>query len=713
MRPLPLLCVAVMVMPAAAQAVLTRASDVVPRYHAAVAYEPNTAEGYVFGGTLSPFVVTWRNDLWRFLDGGWLPVATVNAPPPLPMPVACTWPGHGMLVCSSGQTWLFDGANWSAISTVHVPPDVLAMAYDDVRAVVVAFVPNTPPYTSQVWEFDGVDWLHIVPAFTPPTLPHNAMAWDGAGQRCLLQISGGNGSAVGKYTWDGTAWTTHSIGGAGLMGYCLATAPNQTGVLIAGGFAQPFNPGATYLWSTTSMTLPSAGAPPLRPVSQSWFDSARGRTVITSTAPGNMGSWYWNGLAWSQAGAGRQLPAGTQSLTYDSWRGRMLSFGGYHIHSFEIDELWQLQAGAPSLLGSSLGSGATARYMHAAAFDTWRGRLVVFGGARWDAGGAHYLPLLDLATYEWDGQSWFSTPMPGGPWQPNTHPNTRLSPAMAFDRQRGRTVLFGGAFINSVYSPVWRNDTYEWDGAAWTLMQPANSPPAAGVRLFFDAARGQCVAQVANLLWAWDGTDWTQLAIPLAPGVVDYDTSRGLYVAFAVNVAYELTNGVWQLAPLPSAFSMGFDPSQGRFVGSDNFGLYTYGDLASAKVGPFGNGCAGFVGVPVLHGEDPPRVGRTFSLHVAKVPPAAVYVGMLGADPFPALDPNLPIDLSSIGMTGCVWQVLVAAHELRTGRDWPIVVPNAPSLLGGRFHCQALVLDPAANPLGATTTNAMALRVGA
>jgi len=86
---------------------------------AAVAFEPISGEGYLFGGTLnlSQQNATWRNDLWRFEEGVWVAVTTLTSPPALPKPAACAWPGHGMLLASSGQTWLLDGTNWTQITS--------------------------------------------------------------------------------------------------------------------------------------------------------------------------------------------------------------------------------------------------------------------------------------------------------------------------------------------------------------------------------------------------------------------------------------------------------------------------------------------------------------------------------------------------------------------------------------------------------------------
>ena len=43
---------------------------------------------------------------------------------------------------------------------------------------------------------------------------------------------------------------------------------------------------------------------------------------------------------------------------------------------------------------------------------------------------------------------------------------------------------------------------------------------------------------------------------------------------------------------------------------------------------------------------------------------------------------------------------------------WSVFIPNVPTLVGQAFYNQALVLDPAANSLGATVSNAGEGKIG-
>src|SRR5262249_52813903 len=122
-----------------------------------------------------------------------------------------------------------------------------------------------------------------------------------------------------------------------------------------------------------------------------------------------------------------------------------------------------------------------ARQSAALAFDRTRGRTVLFGGSN-----AGALPTLTFAdTWEWDGTNW----SPGG----GAHaPPAGYQHALAYDSARGRTVLLGG--VGAVPPNVAFQDTWEWDGTDWTRRATASSPPARyGHVLAFDAVRGRTV----------------------------------------------------------------------------------------------------------------------------------------------------------------------------------------------------------------------------
>lgn len=91
---------------------------------------------------------------------------------------------------------------------------------------------------------------------------------------------------------------------------------------------------------------------------------------------------------------------------------------------------------------------------------------------------------------------------------------------MAFDRERGVTVLFGGMKLNGSLL----SDTWEYDGRRnrWTQMSPLESPgPRHSVTLVYVTARGKVLgfggaksdSNEVSETWVYDGTTWTQIAL--------------------------------------------------------------------------------------------------------------------------------------------------------------------------------------------------------
>ncbi len=165
---------------------------------------------------------------------------------------------------------------------------------------------------------------------------------------------------------------------------------------------------------------------------------------------------------------------------------------------------WQDVSGSPAPSG---------RAYHAMAYDAARGRAVLVGGNSLLDG------MLD-GTWEWDGLRWLNVCAQSDGC---TSPPPAVYGAMAYDEQRGVTVLFGGNASGVIFDNVW-----EWDGTRWLTKCGAGtgcSGPSGrwGQAMSFDRKSGRVLMfggcnQVSctpgarlNDLWAWDGTSWTLL----------------------------------------------------------------------------------------------------------------------------------------------------------------------------------------------------------
>jgi hypothetical protein len=118
-----------------------------------------------------------------------------------------------------------------------------------------------------------------------------------------------------------------------------------------------------------------------------------------------------------------------------------------------------------------------ARVDAAMAYDSARGRMVLFGG--YQSGGV--LTATDT-TFAYDGTRWTTLSIP-------VSPSARAASSMTFDARRGRMVLFGG--VNSGTVPA---QTWELEGDSWLASNTGSEPAArADAGLVYDSLRNRVV----------------------------------------------------------------------------------------------------------------------------------------------------------------------------------------------------------------------------
>lgn len=260
------------------------------------------------------------------------------------------------------------------------------------------------------------------------------------------------------------------------------------------------------------------------------FDALRGETILLGgdsddSTQTRDSLWAWSGSAWRVAGnepGWRTLPA----LAFDSKRGRMVLFGGRHKFA-------QRQYADTATTDTWEWDGARWQRMnvntpgrvdhHAMAYDEARGVIVMQGGGD----GAD---VRDGSTWTYDGTAWTRVA------DASSGPGTRVHHAMAYDSRRQRVVLFGGFAPNAPRSP----DVWEWDGRQWTHIVVGSGPGARSRhRMAYDAARGIMLMYGGNqdrTTWGWNGTEWRQLAIDGPPArsmsAMAYDSKRERVVMY-------------------------------------------------------------------------------------------------------------------------------------------------------------------------------------
>jgi hypothetical protein len=284
--------------------------------------------------------------------------------------------------------------------------------------------------------------------------------------------------------------------------------------------------------SAAHWTQISSGTPPTRGYHAMVYDSARARLVLFGGATSNSGSpvsyrdtWERIGTIWTLAANNTGPSARLEhTMAYDSVRGRTVLFGGQTVAGVMLGDTWEWNGLAASWTQVS-STGPRSRTGAAMVFDASRARTVLFGGF----GGGSYLG----DTWEWTGSNWIH--------RADTGPAPRSDAAIAYDPVRQRIVLFGGAS-----GPGYLGDTWEFDGVAgaWTQLSGTGPAPRFGAASTFDPVANRVVLfggfNGANLgdTWEWNGVTaaWTQVASigpsPRYNHALVFDVSRGATVLY-------------------------------------------------------------------------------------------------------------------------------------------------------------------------------------
>ncbi len=293
-------------------------------------------------------------------------------------------------------------------------------------------------------------WTQLLPSGPGPgAIYAHAMAHDSIRGRTVL--FGGIGfplPSVATWEWNGFGWSQMASTGPLLFGgYAMAFDSQRGRVVLFGGGSD------TWEWNGATWTMVGNTGPSARSNLAMAYDSARGRTVLFGGAAGGASladTWEWDGVAWMQGGASGPAGRFGHSMAFDAIRAKVVMFGGYAQGGVNaLGDTWELD-GATWVLVSTTGPAARAR--HAMAYDSVRRRCVLYGGVGNAGTGPQYGD-----TWEWSGLAWVQSAVSG--------PSARTNTAMAFDVQRGRTLLVGGLLTTSTFTaPL--GDVWSWGGGA-------------------------------------------------------------------------------------------------------------------------------------------------------------------------------------------------------------------------------------------------------
>lgn len=197
------------------------------------------------------------------------------------------------------------------------------------------------------------------------------------------------------------------------------------------------------------------------------------------------------------------------AMAYDSARGRVVLFGGADQQRVMAD-LWRWDGDEWAQLASE---GPPARTFPGLVYDEARDALVLVGGNRVLFGDPAVTDTMLGDTWVWKAGEWREVEVAG--------PGPRAEAAVVYDSHRQRVVLFGG-YRRSPAGNIRLGDTWEWDGHQWALRAVDGPPARNGAAFAFDARRQRAVlfggSGRAADTWEWDGSRWRERDAGVVPG---------------------------------------------------------------------------------------------------------------------------------------------------------------------------------------------------
>lgn len=345
----------------------------------------------------------------------------------------------------------------------------------------------------------------------------------------------------------------------------LAYDPNRHKMVLFGGSGGDLfttELGDTLEWDPSSgvwTNLATAGVPPAQSFANLLFDDRLKQVVEVGESTVYFWLFGWDGTRWAEPNSpvtASPTPRRYPAVAFDSGRGKIVVFGGGSSTAL-LDELWEWDPTSgwvnrtptprPRAWPTPRASA------HALAYDAARGKSVLFSG-----GG-----IADL--WEWDGAT--------GTWTdrtptslPAAWPPLLSEHALVYDAARARTVVLGGMKADAtVLASVW-----EWDGAAgvWTERPPAPPQqswplPLYGVAAAYDSDRhrvvmvGGAIGDVSTYTrqtWEWDGSagTFTDRTTPTTwprareSYAVTFDTQREKAVLMGGGLGSEILRDLWE-----------------------------------------------------------------------------------------------------------------------------------------------------------------------
>lgn len=452
-----------------------------------------------------------------------------------------------------------------------------------------------------------------------------------------------------------------------------------------------------------------------------------------ATAPCVLAQANWNQLTPAVSPTGRAGVIGVSDGT------NIYMFGGKPTSTTEVNDLWRFDGATWTNITPVSGPLPAARDWYGCAYDTQRGRLVLFGGRSTAL-------AADLGdTWEFDGTTWTQR-------TPAIAPSPRRWTAMAYDTLRNETILFGGA-----NGSTYHGDTWSWNGTSWTQLAPATSPSnRARGAMSYDVTRGETIyfggrdaVGALGDTWKWNGTTWTQVVTTTAPGslgvpglfayAITYDFLRDRHVIFGGTRTSGTLAGTWEFdgvdwlqrspATVPASrtipiltylLSQGKSYLFGGFQTTQLSDTWEYQTAQFPVATTFGAGCAGGGGVVTLTPDNQPWLGDTFTATATNLAAGSLAFVVVGFSNSAWTGGALPVPLIALNPgagIGCDLLVSPDAATLQFPVGGQVVaslnLPSSTAFAGFTLYDQVLQIELSGPTPVISASNGVAVTLGA
>jgi N-acetylneuraminic acid mutarotase len=356
--------------------------------------------------------------------------------------------------------------------------------------------------TLDTWEWYAGAWTRKQPLAAPGDrlLPGLARYGD------TLVMFGGftstdyfyDGLATESWQWNGRAWQQLSLPTTPPGRYQVGLATLGKSVIMFGGQDATSTRNDTWIYTWRDWVEQTGAAGPSNCASPV---AVLGSTALlfcgATDAADHLGhTWLWDGTRWNERQTATR-PSSRYSQLLASFDGRIVMYGGY-ADSGNWQETWEWDGNDwhdRSVLPSPPPRDGYQMIEQG-------GELVLFGGG-------------ESATWTWDGARWDLA-------QPATMPAQRRDYSIA--TLGDRAIVFGGCCKHAgAGAPEYWDDTWAWDGRAWTELQPARRPPpraasrlaALGGDLVLFGGIGQ--DGLLDDTWVFDGVTWSERTPSVRP----------------------------------------------------------------------------------------------------------------------------------------------------------------------------------------------------